>query len=234
MNKSASENKGYINQTKMIEIKCSEEWDKQVLQSEIPVILLGYEHGCQECRELEKKLVQRAADAVGNYKLVKLNLEENQNIAQYLYMKITPTIYLITGEFAIEGIEGQPGEEKLEKFFESVNRVSGIMDKDTDFLSQIELASVFLEEGRKVDEAIKILHDNLANDIFGKKFGGYIHALIGLGHMLRGESFQCLKHLDYATRQYPDQINHQKTQQIVQKCHEKLKEFQKMQQKYDD
>lgn len=63
-------------------------------------------------------------NAKGSIKLLKINIDKFGQIANVFNIKSIPTVYLVYGGKAIDSFNGELSDEMLDKFLESVNRVT--------------------------------------------------------------------------------------------------------------
>src|SRR5205809_1227055 len=84
-------------------------FDQEVLQSEKPVIVDFWAGWCGPCRAVAPVLDKIAAERDGEVKLVKVNIDEEQGLAQRYGIASIPTMVLFKdGEPAAAAIGAQP------------------------------------------------------------------------------------------------------------------------------
>jgi len=69
-------------------------WDRDVLQSDLPVIVDFWAPWCQPCRQVSPVVEQIAAMRQGSYKVVKVNIDDEPRIAQQYEVQSIPMIGL--------------------------------------------------------------------------------------------------------------------------------------------
>jgi thioredoxin 1 len=68
------------------------EWNAEVLESPIPVLVDVYGTYCPPCRALAPTIDKLAAEYEGRAKVVKLNVESDHNLAGSLRVASVPTV----------------------------------------------------------------------------------------------------------------------------------------------
>jgi thioredoxin 1 len=93
------------------------EFESQVLKSEQPVIVDFWAPWCGPCKMIGPKLEELAQEQSGKIKVVKVNVDENQQWAGKYGVMSIPTIMLFKNGQAAETIVGAvPKEEIVKKF----------------------------------------------------------------------------------------------------------------------
>lgn len=76
----------------MIEVKTAEEFKKEVLQAEVPVIVDFWASWCQPCKILGPIVEELAKDYDGRVKIVKVNVDEARELVQIHQVMSIPTV----------------------------------------------------------------------------------------------------------------------------------------------
>ena len=93
----------------MIEVKTAEEFKKEVLEAEVPVIVDFWAAWCQPCLILEPVMEELAADYDGRVKIVRINVDEARELAQnHQIMSIPTVVFFKRGEIKDKSIGAVP------------------------------------------------------------------------------------------------------------------------------
>src|SRR5579885_1582221 len=93
------------------------EFEREVLNSDIPVMVKFTAEWCGPCRILQPILEQAAKDLEGKAKIVKLDVDESSEIASKYRIKSIPTmIIFVNGEVAATQIGSAPKEKLIALF----------------------------------------------------------------------------------------------------------------------
>lgn len=76
----------------MIEVKTAEEFKKEVLQAEVPVIVDFWASWCQPCKILGPIVEELAKDYDGRARVVKVNVDEARELVQIHQVMSIPTV----------------------------------------------------------------------------------------------------------------------------------------------
>ncbi len=98
----------------------TENWDELVLRSEIPVVVDFWAEWCGPCRMLSPVFEEVAAEYKGKMKFVKLNTDENRDVAMRYGVMSIPTLgFFYRGE-PIDGLVGAVPKSVLVSKIENV------------------------------------------------------------------------------------------------------------------
>ena len=83
----------------MAQMVNSENFEQEVLKSDIPVVVDVYASWCGPCQQLEPIFNELAKELAGKYKLVKINIDEERDLAvQYNVSSIPTLLFIKKGE----------------------------------------------------------------------------------------------------------------------------------------
>ncbi len=88
-------------------------WQSEVLDSEVPVVVDFWAPWCQPCRKLLPMIEKWATEYEGKVKIGKLNTDENQDTPGGLRISAIPTIVVFQGGKEVDRLVGAPPESKF-------------------------------------------------------------------------------------------------------------------------
>src|ERR1700733_2664959 len=92
---------------------------------EVPVIVDFWAPWCGPCKQLGPVLEKAVNEAQGAVKLVKVNIDENQEIAQQLRIQSIPTVYAFKNGQPVDGFQGAIPESQIRTFVQGLSAAGG-------------------------------------------------------------------------------------------------------------
>ena len=96
----------------------NESWEKEVLKSQLPVFVDFWAEWCGPCRMVGPAVEQLSKSLDGKVKIVKLNVDENQEIAVKYGIHSIPSLLLFKDGDEIARTVGAAPKEAYQKFIE--------------------------------------------------------------------------------------------------------------------
>ncbi|HEY6230194.1 MAG TPA: thioredoxin [Pyrinomonadaceae bacterium] len=93
-------------------------FDKDVLQSDRPVLVDFWATWCAPCRMLEPTVAAVAEKYAANARVVKVNVDENPSISQRYGIKGIPTLILFKGGKEAERVVGATSKDAISKMID--------------------------------------------------------------------------------------------------------------------
>ena len=89
-----------------------------------PVIVDFWAPWCEPCKQLGPSIEKVVMEAAGSVKLVKINIDENQEIAQQMRIQSIPAVFAFAGGQPVDGFAGALPESQIKQFLERVLRAA--------------------------------------------------------------------------------------------------------------
>ena len=93
--------------------------------SQQPVIVQFWAPWCGPCKQIGPVLEKVVAAANGKVKMVRVNIDDNQQIAQQLRVQSVPTVYAFVDGQPVDGFAGAQPESAVTQFIEKVSSLGG-------------------------------------------------------------------------------------------------------------
>ena len=119
------------------------------VSQDVPVIVDFWAPWCGPCKTLGPMLEQAVIEARGRVRMVKINVDENQRIAQQLRIKSIPTVYAFFQGQPVDAFQGALPQSEIKAFVERVAGAAG----DGGLAEALEAAESMLAEGAVADAA---------------------------------------------------------------------------------
>ena len=110
--------------------------------SQIPVIVQFWAPWCGPCKQLGPVLEKVVSAAHGKVKMVRVNIDDNHQIAQQLRVQSVPTVYAFVDGQPVDGFSGAQPESALTQFVEKLSSMGGA---GADIAGMLEAANTAVE-----------------------------------------------------------------------------------------
>ncbi len=153
----------------------------------VPVIVDFWAPWCGPCKSLGPALEQAVSDAGGAVRMVKVNVDQNQMIAQQLRIQSIPTVYAFWQGQPVDGFQGALPASELKAFIDRVVQAAG-GQAGGGLEEAVAAAEEMLEQGAAVDAAqtfAAILGEDPNN---AAAYGGLVRAHLALDDLDQAEA----------------------------------------------
>ncbi len=96
----------------------SANFQKEVLESEVPVLVDFYAEWCMPCKMFAPILESAAEDYEGKLKIVKVNIDESPELAQQYFVMSIPTLKLMKNKEVAGQFVGAMSADELEDWID--------------------------------------------------------------------------------------------------------------------
>lgn len=164
---------------------------------QVPVLVDFWAPWCGPCKQLAPILEKVVRAAKGRVRLVKINVDENPELAQQLRIQSIPTVYAFAGGQPVAGFAGAQPESQVRALVERL--IGGPLAADLE--GELEAGKQALARGDGETAAAhfsRVLEEDPEN---AEALGGMVRALVALGE--REEAKRLLAEVPAAIAQHP-------------------------------
>ncbi|HCK19518.1 MULTISPECIES: thioredoxin [Thalassospira] len=152
---------------------------------EVPVVVDFWAPWCGPCKNLTPIIEKVTREAGGRVKLVKVNIDENQELAMQLRIQSVPTVYAFKGGRPVDGFQGGQPESEVRAFYEKLaggpieSPIEGLLEQ-----ASAELAEENFEAAHGI--YVSILEREQENE---DAIGGMIRCMVGMDEVEEARHF---------------------------------------------
>ncbi len=140
-----------------------------------PVVVDFWAPWCGPCKQLTPMIERLVKQYAGKVKLVKINVDENQELAAQFRVQSVPAVYGFKGGQPVDGFMGAVPESQIKQFIERLSGGASPID------AALVAADGLMKEGQN-DEALEIYKEILSQDpAHVKALAGALRCYIALG-----------------------------------------------------
>ena len=114
---------------------------------EIPVIVDFWAPWCGPCKTLGPMLEQAVVAARGKVKMVKVNIDENQELAAQLRIQSIPTVYAFSQGRPVDAFQGALPESEIKEFVGKIADLAGPSSEEEMVEAALEQAAAAADAG---------------------------------------------------------------------------------------
>ena len=145
--------------------------------AKMPIVVQFWAPWCGPCKQLGPLLEKVVAAAKGKVKMVRINIDENQQIAQQMRVQSVPTVYGFFNGQPVDGFAGAQPESTLKQFIDKLVAAGG---SGPDISAMVEAAKSLLET-QDYDNAMAQYHEIMAADPESPDgLAGMIRCMVGM------------------------------------------------------
>ena len=123
--------------------------------AKMPIVVQFWAPWCGPCKQLGPLLEKVVAAAKGKVKMVRINIDENQQIAQQMRVQSVPTVYGFFNGQPVDGFAGAQPESTLKQFIDKLVAAGG---SGPDVAAMVEVANNLLQT-QDYDNAMAQYHE---------------------------------------------------------------------------
>lgn len=152
-----------------------------------PIIVDFWAPWCGPCKTLGPQLEAAVVAAKGAVKMVKVNVDEAQNIAGQLQIQSIPTVYAFWQGKPVDGFQGAVPQSEITAFVDRVVKAAGGETPSDTLNDAVEAAEEMLTDGQAEDAAQTFAAILGEDPLHAGAYGGMVRAHIAMGDLDQAE-----------------------------------------------
>ena len=179
----------------------------------VPIVVQFWAPWCGPCKQLGPILEKTVGAAKGKVKMVRINIDENQQIAQQMRVQSVPTVYGFFNGQPVDGFAGAQPESTVKQFIDKLAATGG---SGPDIAAMIETASQLFET-QDYDAAMAQYQEIMAADPESPDgLAGMIRCMVGMKDI--DGAREIVDQLDEDFRNKPSMVIATETLELAEKA----------------
>ena len=166
-----------------MDITTTQEFDTIINDKDRKAVLIDFwAPWCGPCKTLGPALEAEVVANSGAIKMVKIDVDQNQSIAQQMRIQSIPAVFAFIDGQPVDGFQGAKSPAEIKEFVQKVIALNPNKNEDDGLDTAIEMAEKMLSEGEHA-EALEVYSARVSED--PKNLKGYSGII--RSHLLLGE-----------------------------------------------